>query len=113
MFSYAKLIKAAGSNEEPLRLVNLHLVTPETERSTHYFYRCSCYWTGGNPDIRDFWFKTAEKAFYEDKLILEGQQKRLGTRELMDQPVKSFDCDHLSLKGREILQAKAEKARAL
>ena len=103
IFSYAQIVKGAGANEEPLRMVNLHIVTPETERTTLYFYRCSFHGTGGNSGIADFWFKVAEKAFAEDKYIIEAQQTRIGTRELMDCPIQSFDSDYLSLRGREIL----------
>lgn len=103
LFSYAIFLKKAGANEEPLRIVNLHIVTPETETTTHYLYRCSSYFTGGNSEIADFWFNIGERAFAEDKRVLEAQQTRMGTSDLMNLPIKSFQSDYLSLKGREIL----------
>ena len=105
LFLYAVTVTKAGASDEPgLQLVNLHLLTPETEYTTHYLYRCSVLNTNGNPAIMDFWRDVDIKAFNEDKRIIEAQQMVTGKSDLFDQPLWSIQGDQMSIRGRRILQ---------
>ena len=94
-------------NESGLRMVNLHMLTPETETSTHYFFRCSALNTNDKPAILDFWLKTDMQAFKEDKHIIERQQAVIGERDLFDEQLWAVQGDQMSIKGRRVLAALA------
>ena len=105
-------MKPAGAPEgEALHLVNLHLVTPATERSTHYFYRCSVLNAGAGDAVLDFWHDVDVRAFHEDKRILEAQQEVLGEDDLFAGRPWSLQGDQMSLRGRKILAAMEHSAR--
>ena len=106
LFLYGIRLKPAGTGEaETLHLVNLHLVTPATEFTTHYFYRCSVLGGDARNAVADFWHDVDVRAFHEDKRILEAQQRVIGERDLFDETLWSVQGDQMSLKGRKILNA--------
>lgn len=57
----------------------MHLLTPETEKSTHYFWTIVRNFDLGNPDLTDRIQKAIAATFDEDKIVLEIQQKQLDT----------------------------------
>lgn len=107
LFLYGIQVKPTGAEEkETLHLVNLHLVTPETEFTTHYFYRCATLNTGEGETVMDFWHDVDARAFLEDKRIIEAQQEIIGARDLFDGETPwSVQGDQMSLKGRKILKS--------
>ena len=106
LFLYGIRVKPAGApDSETLHLVNLHLVTPENETNTHYFYRCSVLNAGSDDAVMDFWHDVDARAFNEDKRIIEAQQEVIGPRDLFDETLWSVQGDQMSLKGRKILRA--------
>jgi vanillate O-demethylase monooxygenase subunit len=106
LFLYSAAIKPAGTrDEQALRLINLHLVTPETAYTTHYFYRCSVLNTNGNPGIMDFWEDVTLTALNEDKRIIEAQQQVIGEHDLFEERLWSIQGDQMSIRGRRILEA--------
>jgi phenylpropionate dioxygenase-like ring-hydroxylating dioxygenase large terminal subunit len=59
--------------------VNLHqfilnTMTPETDRSCHYFWRSARDYDIDNPEFTDLILKSTTAAFEEDKLMLEAEQ---------------------------------------
>lgn len=105
LFLYGVTVSEAGADaSDGLQLVNLHLLTPETEYTTHYLYRCSVLNTNGNPDIMEFWRDVDVRAFNEDKRIIEAQQTVTGERDLFDDPLWSIQGDQMSVRGRRLLK---------
>ena len=109
LFSYAMDLNTASAtnDEHGLRLVNLHILTPESEFSTHYFFRCSVLSKDGRGDIGailDYWQRIDNLAFNEDKAIVEAQQELIGRRDLFEHRLISRHSDEMHIKGRKILR---------
>ncbi|WP_016746930.1 aromatic ring-hydroxylating dioxygenase subunit alpha [Rhizorhabdus wittichii] len=85
----------------PVEIYNLHAAVPESETSSHYFYRSIRNY--GDPSMDAMFIDAANFVFHQDKPILEGQQAVLGTRDLLDTDPISFAGDRLQLEGRRIL----------
>lgn len=112
LFCFAQVAKPVGAPlEEGIGLVNLHFLTPETETTTHYFYRSSYYFADHNPALRDYWSKTSSLAFAEDKRIIEAQQKLVGSVPLFSHTLIHFDGDRIHLEGRNIVARMYERER--
>ena len=87
--------------------MSTHLLSPETETTTNYFFRTWYRLIDRDPGFGDFWHKTATRAFYEDKVVLEAQQENIGSGDLYDHPVVSYPSDQLAIQGRRILERMA------
>ncbi|MEM7542782.1 MAG: aromatic ring-hydroxylating dioxygenase subunit alpha [Pseudomonadota bacterium] len=110
LFSYCMDLNAAQAQDDNhLRLVNLHILTPETERTTHYFYRCSVLNDGERDGILDYWHEIDQMAFNEDKVIVEAQQKIIGEEDLFaDRKLWARASDQMNVMGRRILKRMEE-----
>ncbi len=73
-------VPVAGRNE-PMqrRTMILNAITPETERSCHYFWVHARDFDQDNAERSAFFLKTVTYAFNEDKAILEAQQRNIGS----------------------------------
>jgi phenylpropionate dioxygenase-like ring-hydroxylating dioxygenase large terminal subunit len=95
--------EAGRSPAEGIDTWNAHIMTPETERTTHYFYVNS-----RNYKVDDGVYNTAlaeglRHAFErEDKPMIEAQQQRLGERELFDLQPRLMGIDAGSSRARHI-----------
>ena len=69
--------------EEGFQWIASHLLTPETDKSTHYFWVVSRSFDQDNKQLTAQWHDTVYDAFEEDSVILRCQQQALGDRELM------------------------------
>lgn len=104
LFAYVSVLKPAGGNEDSaLDLANLHILTPETEYTSHYFFRCCVRGTDRGEKIVEEWFDVLRKTFLEDKRVIEAQQSVIGRRDLFEHSLNHFDSDLLQLRGRDIL----------
>jgi phenylpropionate dioxygenase-like ring-hydroxylating dioxygenase large terminal subunit len=79
----------------------LHAAVPETETTTNYFYRTLVSY--GDQRLVQQWLSTAQKIFAEDLVLLEGQQRVLGERDIFDLENISFSGDQIQVAGRRIL----------
>ena len=98
------MIGARPSNEPdaPLsQMCNLHSGTPETETTTHYFYRSMR--NTGNPANAAIVQQMADYIFGQDKPVLEAQQRKIGNNDLFDLNPISFAGDRLPMEARRIL----------
>jgi phenylpropionate dioxygenase-like ring-hydroxylating dioxygenase large terminal subunit len=69
---------ARQNRKQPgLHLQNLHHATPETETSFHYFFSISNGYRQDDPSATEQMFDETVPTFLEDKVIMEGQQKRI------------------------------------
>ncbi len=64
-----------GNRVGGIEMRNLNAITPETERSTHYFWGQAHSFDVKNENITNLVFDTVMTAFLEDKAIFEAQQR--------------------------------------
>ena len=64
-----------GRNAGSMRAIIINSITPETERSCHYFWGHVRDFDTDNNDMTAFFHRTVVTAFNEDKDILEAQQR--------------------------------------
>lgn len=86
----------------PAEIYNLHAAIPETEFSSHYFYRSVRNY--GDESMNKMFTDAADFVFGQDKPILEGQQRILGRQDLLDVEPVSFSGDRLQMEARKILR---------
>ena len=79
----------------------LHCAVPCTEATTNYFYRTMVSY--GGEGLIDQWIAKHQKIFAEDLRFLDGQQSRLGERDVFELPNVSFNGDQLQVAARRIL----------
>ncbi len=96
-----------GPEDEQVGCMSTHLLSPETETTTNYFFRTWYRLIDRDPAFGDFWHQTATRAFYEDKVVIEAQQESIGSGDLYDHPVVSYPSDQLAIQGRRILERMA------
>jgi vanillate O-demethylase monooxygenase subunit len=82
---------------------NAHLVTPETPRSSHYFYCNSRNYRVDDEDYNSAISAGLDYAFrHEDKPMLEAQQLRVGDADLLDCSPALMRIDNASTRARRI-----------
>jgi len=88
----------------------LHLLTPETETSTHYFWAFVRNYRIDDVDMTDSIQKAIAATFDEDKVILELQQKRMEERQVQI-PQVAIKLDQAPIQARRLLEQRlAEEA---
>lgn len=73
-----RVMSAAGTGENiatEFRVINA--LTPETERSTHYFWSLQRNFALDNAEVHDRMYRMNRDTFIEDILVLERQQERI------------------------------------
>lgn len=82
---------------------NAHIMTPETETTTHYFY-CNCrQYLMDDPELNAMLATRLRAAFEnEDKPMIEAQQRRLGGSDLFDEKPALLQIDAASTRARRI-----------
>jgi vanillate O-demethylase monooxygenase subunit len=58
-------------------VLNTNIITPETDRTCHYFWAQSVYKNRGDGKVRDLWDVMTRAAFAEDEETLRNQQTNL------------------------------------
>lgn len=98
--------RPAGT-DQPFRLLHrvMHLLTPETASSTHYFFTLSRNFRVDDDTITDVYTKATYETFYEDRTVLELQQQRLRERGDPRLPGMSIVLDAAPVQGRRLLAA--------
>jgi vanillate O-demethylase monooxygenase subunit len=95
----------------PVHVV-INSVTPETERSTHYFWSLARCQAVGDAEVDRIYRQITYKAFDEDQAVIEVQQRMIES-DLADRPLAYFDGDKASLAARRIIAQKlAEEAQS-
>jgi len=97
------------SMEEGAQVCNMHAVTPETDRSSHYFFR-SVKNYGGEELVAPF-MDGVRAIFDQDRPILEAQQRNIGEKEDLNQESVAFAGDMLYRRARVINQKLADLER--
>src|SRR5262249_51696933 len=77
---------AGKPREEGAEVCNMHAITPESESSSHYFYRSVKNY--GDAELAKVFVSGVKAIFDQDKPLLEAQQRRVGSVDLFaQQPV--------------------------
>lgn len=91
------------SPEEGVDTWNAHIMTPETDVTTHYFYVNTRNFLTDDAEFNASMAAGLKIAFEtEDKPMIEAQQQRLGDRELFDLSPKLMPIDNGSTRARRI-----------
>ncbi|MEQ9641164.1 MAG: aromatic ring-hydroxylating dioxygenase subunit alpha [Alphaproteobacteria bacterium] len=90
-----------GKRNSDVTTYNLNAITPESERSTHYFWAQAQNFTNGDRTLAELDFRLVRKAFEEDKMIIEGQQKNIDLAP--DTPRLNIATDGGGLLARQIV----------
>lgn len=88
--------------ERGFKVCNMHAVTPETEHTSHYFYRSVKDF--GDAELTARFLAGVRAIFNQDQPLLEAQQRRVGEKDLFAQRPISFAGDMLQLKARRMVQ---------
>lgn len=104
-FRYNSHTKLPGAPDETaLQQHTIHVITPETETTCHYFVKQVEVQEEGKPKLNDFWTEATFMAFDEDKAIIEAQQEGLGKLNKLNNPAWTmYESDQLSIMGRQII----------
>jgi phenylpropionate dioxygenase-like ring-hydroxylating dioxygenase large terminal subunit len=89
---------------EALMHLALHLLTPETETSTHYFWSHCRNYHRGHTDTTALIMKGVTITFEEDKAVLELQQEALSRSPGAAVPNVAIMLDVAPIQGRRLLQ---------
>lgn len=82
----------------------LHLFTPETNRSTHYFYVGSLARDTATQELMDNFLAALGKAFLnEDKPMIDAQQEMIGDADIMDLKPALLRVDKAGVMARRTL----------
>lgn len=101
--SFLMKVRPEGQPDAPAaEMCNLHAAIPETETTTHYFYRSVRNY--GDERLDAMFSEAADTIFSQDKPILEAQQRIVGNRDIFDHKPASFSGDLLTIEARRILQ---------
>lgn len=90
-------------------LQSVQSLTPESERSTHYFYMQAHESKIAHPTAADELHRQLGIAFAEDKAMIEAQQKVI--EEFPDEPFGGIAADFAVNQGRNLLQRMIEAER--
>jgi vanillate O-demethylase monooxygenase subunit len=86
---------------------NMHAITPETENSSHYFYRSVKNY--GDSSLATAFVAGVKAIFDQDKPLLEAQQGRIGNVDLFSLQPVFFGGDMLQQRARKINRALLER----
>jgi phenylpropionate dioxygenase-like ring-hydroxylating dioxygenase large terminal subunit len=92
-----------GDLSKGIEMVTINIPTPETQRTTHYFFAFLRKFGRGNPLITRTFEVDFVKVFEEDRAVLEGQQRIMEA--LPGAPEISIKVDAAPMAARRMLQA--------
>ncbi|AET92430.1 vanillate monooxygenase [Burkholderia sp. YI23] len=99
--------------EEGIQAYGTHLLTPETEHSTHYFYAHARSFKIDDPATDVLVREWQQVAFNEqDKPMIEAQQKIIGERELMDMRPVLLATDAGAVRIRRVIRKLIQEEQA-
>jgi phenylpropionate dioxygenase-like ring-hydroxylating dioxygenase large terminal subunit len=107
------LVLAGLPREKGINLLATHIVTPETESATHYFFTSSRNFRMTDEDFS----RNSRAAVYaiferEDKQMLEAQQQMMGTTDLWQLSPVLLATDAAAVRARRLLARLIESERA-
>ena len=70
----------AGNRSQGITTWNLNAITPETDKTSHYFWAQAQDFSQDDPSISDVDFQLVHGAFLEDLAVIKGQQENIDLR---------------------------------
>jgi phenylpropionate dioxygenase-like ring-hydroxylating dioxygenase large terminal subunit len=104
--------RPVGTSEYNLLARVMHLLTPETDRSTHYFFTLSRNYLLDDIALTEAVASGTYETFGEDKFVLELQQKALIEQGTDQVPRMTIALDAGPIQGRRLLSAAIEREQA-
>ena len=98
---------AGKPREEGVEVCNMHAITPETQATSHYFYRSVKNY--GDSSLAGAFVAGVKAIFDQDKPLLEAQQGRIGNIDLFALQPVSFGGDMLQQRARRINRTLLER----
>ncbi len=98
--------RPGGDRTKEWRTWGSHLLTPETDTTSHYFYLLAWNFRQQDAELAKLIMDGNLTAFLEDKVIIEHQQEVIGEREFMDMKPVLFKQDTGPAAARQILEKK-------
>ncbi|MGE0748099.1 MAG: Rieske 2Fe-2S domain-containing protein [Rhodospirillales bacterium] len=92
-----------GDRSQGIEIRSIHLITPATETTTHYFWAYARNFALADDGVTQLLAKGARATFNEDVEILEAQQRAIAR--LGDPPTIDINGDAAPLQARRILAA--------
>lgn len=97
-----------------LEIQGYHLVTPETETSTHYFFVSTRNFLVENRDVSKAMTEQIARAFStEDKPLIEAAQRYMATTDLWSLKPVLLECDGGAVRIRRVLRTLIEAERGM
>ena len=90
-----------GDRSQGISMWSNHIITPETEKSTHYYWAFARNYKLGDAGVSDVLAKGGLQTFMEDVVVLERQQEALET--VGNRAVVDINIDNAPLQFRKIL----------
>lgn len=90
-----------GDRSQGISMWSNHIITPETETTTHYHWAFARNYNLGDEETSDVLAKGGLQTFMEDVVVLERQQEALEI--VKDRPVVDINIDNAPLQFRRIL----------
>jgi phenylpropionate dioxygenase-like ring-hydroxylating dioxygenase large terminal subunit len=94
---------ATGSRDEARERRVLNLITPETETSSHYFWGIARAYQRDDAELTAYIHKQITLTFNQDQVLLEAQQRNLGTDASAPFPV-ALRTDAGPIQARKLLK---------
>jgi phenylpropionate dioxygenase-like ring-hydroxylating dioxygenase large terminal subunit len=99
-----------GHRVDGINMRNLNAITPETEKTSHYFWGQAHDFDVKNAETTEKIFREIEKAFHEDVEVFSAQQRNLDL--IPDPPQLDINADTGVIQARRILASMYEKERS-
>ncbi len=113
MITYYGITPRGRTRAEGIDTYNPNFVTPETATTTHYFWAGSRNFDLNDSVVNEMFRNGYEYAFeHQDRPILEGQQKMLGTADLMSMGPVMLINDGGSVHARRVMKKRLDAERA-
>lgn len=113
MITYYGVTSRGGSRDDGLSTINPNLITPETETKTHYFWADSRNFDLNDSVVTEMIRNGLKEAFEtQDKPILEGTQKNMGTTDLWELNPVMLVNDAASVQARRMMMKLREEEAA-
>lgn len=90
-----------GDRSQGVSMWSTHLITPETETSSHYHFSFVRDYALDEPDVTEILRNGARSAFLEDLEVLEIQQRMISSTE--NPPTIDINIDNAPIQARRIL----------
>lgn len=94
-----------GNRAQGISMRNLNAITPETDKSTHYFWAQAHNFGINDPTVTELIFRQVRTAFLEDLAVIKGQQESIDAFGESLPPQVDFNQDAGGLQAGRIVES--------